>query len=91
MCGENTEKSGSIMFALCVVLSLWYKGTPEEAKKGVHGTSEYFMIRNFIGSIKSDTNHLSMFFCATEWTIPGIIAHESAMKCGKWLEGPILK
>ncbi len=63
---------------------------PEEAKKGGHGTSEYYMIRDFLESIKNNTQPPIDVFRATEWTIPGIIAHQSAMKDGKWLDVPIL-
>ncbi len=63
---------------------------PEEARKGGHGTSEYYMIRDFISSIENDTNPPIDVFRATEWTIPGIIAHQSAMKGGQWLDVPVL-
>ncbi|MCX7705170.1 MAG: Gfo/Idh/MocA family oxidoreductase [bacterium] len=63
---------------------------PEEARKGGHGTSEYYMIRDFLQAIKNDTEPPINVFRATEWTIPGIIAHQSAMKGGKWLDVPIL-
>ncbi|HOK80150.1 MAG TPA: Gfo/Idh/MocA family oxidoreductase [bacterium] len=63
---------------------------PEEAKKGGHGTSEYYMIRDFLDSIKNNTEVPINVFRATEWTIPGIIAHQSAMKGGTWLDVPIL-
>ncbi|HOC02638.1 MAG TPA: Gfo/Idh/MocA family oxidoreductase [Candidatus Ratteibacteria bacterium] len=63
---------------------------PPEAKKGGHGTSEYYMIRDFLSSIENNTNPPIDVFRATEWTIPGIIAHKSAMKDGQWLDVPIL-
>lgn len=63
---------------------------PEEAKKGGHGTSEYYMIRDFLAAIENDTEPPINVFRATEWTIPGIIAHQSAMENGKWFDVPVL-
>lgn len=63
---------------------------PEQAKTGGHGTSEYYMIRDFLQSIKYDTDPPIDVFKATQWTIPGIIAHQSAMEGGKWIDVPIL-
>ncbi len=63
---------------------------PEEARKGGHGTSEYFMIREFIDSLNNDTTPPIDIIRSTEFTIPGIIAHESAMKGGEWLDVPLL-
>ncbi|MCK9266587.1 Gfo/Idh/MocA family oxidoreductase [bacterium] len=63
---------------------------PEEAKKGGHGTSEYFMIRDFINALNNNTTPPIDVIKATEWTIPGLIAHQSAMKGGEWLDVPLL-
>lgn len=64
---------------------------PEEAKYGGHGTAEYYMIKDFLNSIKEDTQPPIDVFRAVEWTIPGIIAHQSAMQGGKWLDIPVLR
>ncbi|HOJ40215.1 MAG TPA: gfo/Idh/MocA family oxidoreductase, partial [bacterium] len=61
-----------------------------EAKSGGHGTSEYYLIRDFLSAIENDTNPPIDVFRATEWTIPGLIAHQSAMEDGRWLEVPRL-
>ncbi|HPP12082.1 MAG TPA: Gfo/Idh/MocA family oxidoreductase [bacterium] len=63
---------------------------PPEAKSGGHGTSEYYLIRDFLSAIENDTNPPIDVFRATEWTIPGLIAHQSAMEDGRWLEVPRL-
>ncbi len=64
---------------------------PEEAKKGGHGTSEYYLIRHFLSAIENDTDPPIDVYRAIEWTIPGIIAHQSAMKGGVWLDVPLYK
>lgn len=62
---------------------------PEEAKKGGHGTSEYYMIRDFITAIDTHTQPRIDVTRAVDFTIPGILAHESAMKGGLWLDVPL--
>ena len=61
---------------------------PEEAKQGGHGTSEYYMVRDFIDAIESDTTPPIDVVRAVDMTLPGILAHESAMKGGAWLDVP---
>lgn len=61
---------------------------PEEAKQGGHGTSEYYMIRDFLDAIEQNKRPDIDVIRASEWTIPGLVAHESAMQGGKWLEVP---
>jgi predicted dehydrogenase len=63
---------------------------PEEARHGGHGTSEYYLIRDFLASIENDTKPPIDVIRATEWTIPGIIAHQSAMEGGRWMDVPLL-
>jgi len=63
---------------------------PEESKKGGHGTSEYFMIRDFLEAVEQGTRPFIDVVKATDMTIPGLIAHESAMKGGKWMDVPLM-
>lgn len=63
---------------------------PEEAKKGGHGTSEYFMIRDFLQAVQTGSKPPIDVIKATDMTIPGLIAHESAMQGGKWLDVPLM-
>jgi predicted dehydrogenase len=63
---------------------------PEEAKKGGHGTSEYFMIRDFLAAVESGSRPPIDVVKACDMTIPGLIAHESAMKGGRWLDVPLM-
>lgn len=61
---------------------------PKEAQLGGHGTSEYFLVRDFLQSIKNDTTPPIDIVKAMDMTVPGLIAHEAAMKGGVWLDVP---
>jgi hypothetical protein len=63
---------------------------PPEAKAGGHGTSEYFMIRDFIEAIHHNTKPPVDVVRAVDFTIPGICAHESAMRGGVWMDVPLM-
>lgn len=62
---------------------------PEEAKKGGHGTSEYFMLRDFIDAVKNNTRPPIDVIRALDFTVPGILAHQSALAGGKMMEVPV--
>lgn len=61
---------------------------PPEAYSGGHGTSEYYLVRDFINAVKQGTRPPIDAVKAAEWTAPGICAHASAMKDGEWVEVP---
>lgn len=61
---------------------------PEEAKHGGHGTSEYYMIRDFLDAVEHGKRPPIDVIRAMDFTVPGIVAHESAMKGGAWMEVP---
>ncbi|NLX04319.1 MAG: Gfo/Idh/MocA family oxidoreductase [Phycisphaerae bacterium] len=65
------------------------KTAPPEAQKGGHGTSEYHLIREFINAIKEDRNPQIDVIRSCDFTLPGIVAHESAMQGGQWLDVPM--
>ena len=62
---------------------------PEEAKAGGHGSSEYYLIRDFINALDNNTKPPIDVIKAMDYTVPGIIAHEAAMKGNVWLDVPI--
>lgn len=62
---------------------------PAEARQGGHGTSEYYMVRDFIDAILHNTSPPIDVARALDFTIPGIMAHESAMQGGQWLDVPL--
>jgi predicted dehydrogenase len=63
---------------------------PADAAGGGHGTSEYYMIRDFIEAVQSGASPAIDVVKACDMTIPGIIAHESAMKGGEWMDVPLM-
>jgi predicted dehydrogenase len=62
-------------------------GVPAGGHKGSHG----FLTNEFILSILEDRKPLVDIIASLNMTIPGIIAHESAMKGGEWLKIPQYK
>lgn len=59
-----------------------------EITMGTHGTSEYFLVRDFLKSIENDTTPPIDLVKGMDMTIPGLIAHEAAKKGGTWLDVP---
>ena len=62
---------------------------PDGAASGGHGTSEYYMIRDFIAALDSNSHPPIDVMRAMDFTIPGIIAHDSAMADGNWRDVPL--
>lgn len=63
---------------------------PKEASAGGHGTSEYYLVRDFLKSIQNDTTPPIDIVRAMDMTVPGLIAHEAAKKGGIWMDVPRL-
>jgi len=61
----------------------------EKGEKGGHGTSEYYMIRDFLDAVENRKRPPIDIIKAIDFTVPGIIAHQSAMEDGKWLDVPL--
>ena len=61
---------------------------PEEAKRGGHGTSEYYLIRDFINSIDNDTEPPIDVVRGVDMTLPGLLAQEAVIKGNVWLDVP---
>lgn len=64
---------------------------PPEARKGGHGTSGHFMIRDFLKAVATGSQPSIDIVRAIEMTVPGLVAHESAMQGGVWLDVPQLE
>jgi predicted dehydrogenase len=62
---------------------------PPEALGGGHGTTEYYMVRDFIEAVDEAARPPIDVIKAMDYTIPGICAHESAMNGGKWIGVPL--
>jgi hypothetical protein len=63
-------------------------GAPPEALRGGHGSSEYYLVRDFLDAVKAGTRPPIDVIKAVEMTAPGICAHESALNDGKWIDVP---
>ena len=64
---------------------------PLEARHGGHGTSEYYMIRDFIDAIENNTRPPIDVIRSIDFTLPGICAHQAAMSGGTWVDVPLFE
>ena len=71
-----------------VPTSIVHAGAPPEALAGGHGTSEYFLVDDFIRSIREDTTPPLDVYKALDMTVPGICAAESARLGGQIVRVP---
>lgn len=85
--GEQTAKSG----ALAIECLSSDPSAPAQAYRGGHGTTEYFLVRDFIDAVKQNRPAAIDAVKAAQWTAPGICAHESAMNGGQWVEVPVFR
>ncbi len=63
---------------------------PEGADAGGHGTSEYYLIRDFLDAVENDTPPPIDVARSMDFTVPGLVAHESAITDGNWREVPLM-
>lgn len=82
--GEHDPKAG---FA-AIECPIADAAAPPEALSGGHGTSEYYLVRDFINAIQQGRQPPIDAIRAAEFTAPGICAHESAMQGGAWIDVP---
>lgn len=61
---------------------------PPEALTGGHGSTEYYLVRDFIDAVQANMRPPIDAVRAAEFTAPGICAHESALKGGVWVDVP---
>ena len=83
--GEQSPKEG----ARAVPCPVSDPDAPEEARAGGHGTSEYFMIRDFLDALDQKKRPPIDVVRAMDFTVPGLIAHASAMSDGNWRDVPL--
>ena len=62
---------------------------PEEARAGGHGTAEYYLIRDFLDALDTGARPPIDVMRSMDFTVPGIVAHESAMSDGNWRDVPL--
>jgi predicted dehydrogenase len=56
---------------------------PEHAKGGGHGTSEYFMVNDFVNAVLHGAPVPIDVYTALDYTVPGLCAHLSAEEAGR--------
>ena len=61
---------------------------PVEARSGGHGTSEYFLLREFLEALETGRPVSIDARRAFELTVPGLVALESIKRGGVWLDVP---
>jgi predicted dehydrogenase len=61
---------------------------PESASAGGHGTSEYLLLQDFLKAMATGEKPVLNEVRAMDLTVPGIIAHQSAMRGGIWMDVP---
>ena len=62
---------------------------PEEARAGGHGTAEYALVQDFLAALEAGRKPPLDESRAMDLTVPGLIAHQSAMSGGNWLDVPL--
>ncbi|NPV48081.1 MAG: Gfo/Idh/MocA family oxidoreductase [Armatimonadetes bacterium] len=63
---------------------------PAHAGEGGHGTAEYALVRAFLSALESGQKPPLDEVRAMDLTVPGLVAHQSAMEHGRWLDVPYL-
>jgi predicted dehydrogenase len=82
--GEMDKKTGARVID-CPTVD---PNAPEAARQGGHGTSEYYMVRDFIAALDAGRRPPIDVMRSVDMTAPGIVAHEAAMAGGVWLDVP---
>jgi hypothetical protein len=82
------EMDGKENNAERISCSLFDPSGPEESRLGGHGSSEYYLIREFLDSVAKNRRPAIDVIRAVDFTVPGIVANESAVKGGVWLDVP---
>jgi len=81
---------GEMQQAQEIECSLIDKSLPEEARKGGHGTAEYSLVHDFLDCLEAGKRPALDEVRGFELTVPGIIAHESAVNGSVWMDVPVL-
>ncbi|MBC7327410.1 Gfo/Idh/MocA family oxidoreductase [bacterium] len=60
-------------------------------REGIEGLPEFYMIEDFLKAVESRSRPPIDVIRAMDFTVPGLIAHESALSGGKWLDVPLFE
>ncbi|MHB8995070.1 MAG: Gfo/Idh/MocA family protein [Armatimonadota bacterium] len=85
-----TEHIPNLQGSIELPLSATHTGAPPEALGG-HGTSEYYMVNDFVRCILDDTKPAIDVYEGLDQTLPGICAHMSAEQGSIPVEVPDLR
>jgi predicted dehydrogenase len=85
------ENMPGLSGAMELPLEVSHQGAPPEATAGGHGTSEYYMVNDFVRCILDDTRPPIDVYDGLEMTLPGICAHLSAEQGSIPIEVPNLR
>jgi len=61
---------------------------PQDALRGGHGSTEYYLVRDFLDAVEQNTRPPIDVVRAMDFTMLGICAHDSAMSDGNWVDVP---
>ncbi len=62
---------------------------PEDARAGGHGTTEYYLVRDFLAAVEERARPPIDVIRAVDFTAPGICAHQAAMSGLGWVDVPL--
>ncbi len=65
-----------------------HTGAPPEARAGGHGTTEFYMVEDFVRAIREDRTPPIDVYTAMDYSAPGLCAHLSAERGGVPVEVP---
>ena len=91
---ENIGKryiSGENSTSTDIVCSPKDPDAPIETVVGGHGSSEYYLLNDFLDAIEYNKKPTIDVIKAMEMTVPGIIAHEAAMEGYVWKDVPVFR
>jgi len=71
-----------------IAISFADASLPEAARAGGHGTAEHGVVQDFLRALETGDRPRLDEVRAMDLTAPGLIAHESAMNGGVWMEVP---
>ena len=91
MTNAHTTEVPNLMNMVRMPLGENVAGAPAEATAGGHGTAEYFMVRDFLNSIARETPPPIDIYRALDMALPGLCAHESAVRGGELVPVPDLR
>lgn len=71
-----------------IAVSFSDPNAPKSAQMGGHGTSEFFLVRDFLRAVDEDSTPPVDIVRGMDMTVPGLVAHEAAKRGGVWLDVP---